>query len=135
MLEHIEDDVKALQNILHVLLPGGTLVLQVSEIVGEGKLTDEAIAFGHVRSGYTEQEILEKLRLTGFNVRSVGHCYSVVASVARSFSRRLAKIKSPCPLDVLAFPFLRTLVHVDSLITRTPRKGGLVVVANRINSC
>src|SRR5690606_20861150 len=63
VLEHVEDDVGALQQLHELLVPGGHLVLVVPMLQALHGQIDRAI--GHYRR-YGRAEIAEKLRKAGF---------------------------------------------------------------------
>lgn len=65
VLEHIEDDVFALEQIFEVLVPGGRLVLIVPAHMGLYGTMDRSI--GHFRR-YTCQDLAAKLHQAGFEI-------------------------------------------------------------------
>lgn len=65
VLEHVQDDVRALKNVLDTLRPGGTLILLVPAHQVLYNRIDEAI--GHYRR-YAKNDLLEKVRAAGFTV-------------------------------------------------------------------
>ena len=78
VMEHIEDDVAALRQMLQALKPGGKLLIHVPSRFF--KNTDGTVIFisdadawkinpGHVRPGYTVQELHDKLCTAGFTPR------------------------------------------------------------------
>lgn len=75
VLEHIPDDVAALREMLSTLRPGGTLLIHVphrtfTDLDGTVKVVPDEDAWrvnpGHVRHGYTVEELDARLRETGF---------------------------------------------------------------------
>jgi glycosyltransferase involved in cell wall biosynthesis len=63
VLEHIEDDIEALQNMRYVLKPGGKLVLLVPQYPALFGSYDEVA--GHVRR-YTRRELAQRLHAAGY---------------------------------------------------------------------
>ena len=70
VLEHIEDDVKALQKAYNLLKPGGSLVVEVPAGPRLYDLYDEELQ--HFRR-YSASELHEKLTKAGFNVCRKSH--------------------------------------------------------------
>jgi SAM-dependent methyltransferase len=76
LLEHIEDDVAALETMRAILVPGGVLALLVPAhpaLYGEYDATD-----GHFRR-YTKRELREKVRRAGFTPDGLRHFNAVGA--------------------------------------------------------
>ncbi len=87
VLEHIEDDLFALEQLRNVLAPGGKLALLVPAhrfLYGE---FDRAV--GHFRR-YEKRELRVKLEQVGFAVREVGF-FSLVAALPWLINGRLLK--------------------------------------------
>ena len=70
VLEHVHEDDKALQNIFHILAPGGTLVLLVPQNPQLFGAIDTAV--GHFRR-YTVDQIEKKLSQAGFEIQRTFH--------------------------------------------------------------
>ena len=70
VLEHIEDDVRVMENLCRSLKPGGVLIISTpsdkggSDVHGEG---DTSFIGEHVRDGYGPEEIGAKLKKAGFS--------------------------------------------------------------------
>lgn len=76
LLEHIEDDVAALESMRSILIPGGILALLVPAhpaLYGEYDATD-----GHFRR-YTKRDLREKVRQAGFTPATLRYFNSVGA--------------------------------------------------------
>src|SRR5918994_4026468 len=76
-LEHVEDDVTAMETLLRALRPGGTLAVHVPGYERRWLLFGKRVNFdvpGHVRPGYRAEELVGKLREAGFEI--VGHRYT-----------------------------------------------------------
>lgn len=70
VLEHIEDDVGALNNAFRLLKPGGSLVI---EVPAGPKLYDAYDAQLHHFRRYSATELKHKLNNTGFEVKRLSH--------------------------------------------------------------
>jgi len=74
VLEHIDDDMLALSQMNSVLEPNGLLVLTIPTLLFPkcfGKAWAEAI--GHLRDGYSIEEIRAKLEMNGFRLLRYGY--------------------------------------------------------------
>lgn len=90
VIEHIEDDGRALQQINKMLTPGGTLLLTVPAYQWLYCLADAAI--GHYRR-YTKDSALSVLKKTGFSALHATHffCFLIPVSVARKYYLSMRK--------------------------------------------
>lgn len=70
LLEHIEDDVKAIQQMRRVLKKGGFLIVTVPAHKFLWSEHDEAL--GH-RRRYTRNELLTKLKTVGFEIKRINY--------------------------------------------------------------
>ncbi len=70
VLEHIADDVRALENMYHLLAPGGRALLLVPALRGLFGTLDTYL-FHHRR--YQRRELAEKLEQSGFRVRKLAY--------------------------------------------------------------
>ena len=119
VLEHILDDTAAIKSIFALLNPGGHLLIHVPNrffMETDGKLItipdEEAwkINLGHVRQGYTPDELCSKLQLGGFHIRSILETQGNPATYA---FRLAAKVKKLLPLRVLVLPFIDFFAWLD----------------------
>ncbi len=69
VLEHLEDDARALREIARVLRLDGKLVLSVPVPPGETDVEE----FGHKREGYTLPDLLKLLAAAGFDVQCTAY--------------------------------------------------------------
>lgn len=93
VMEHIEDDRAVFRGFADVLRPGGYAVVNTPSDLGGSGVTeegDESFIGEHVRDGYPEAELREKLETAGLRV--VGHEYTY--GPAGSLAWRLL-IKAP----------------------------------------
>jgi cyclopropane fatty-acyl-phospholipid synthase-like methyltransferase len=115
VLEHIENDFSALNNIKNSLKPGGSLILHVPK--------DRKLAFrhfkrfkgfrieDHVREEYRIEEILHKLERAGLRVNYVSYTQGWFGSLAWEID--LLLIVHLRKLRYIAFPFLYILILAD----------------------
>ena len=127
VLEHIEDDETALREILGVLRPGASLLIHVpSRYIQQlnGDLVtvpdDEAwkINPGHVRNGYTPDEMKSKLQGAGFEVKKIEPTQSRPMQRAHRLYARCEKI---LPLRILILPLIDAWINAD--LNKTPAHG------------
>lgn len=81
VLEHLHDDLAAMRELARVLRPGGTVAVTVPRFGPElvnWALSDEyhAVEGGHVRI-YRRRQLLDRLRLAGFDVTGTGHAHGL----------------------------------------------------------
>lgn len=78
ILEHIEDDVSTLKNILDALKPNGYLIISTpSNLDKAAEFTSE-----HIRSGYNKQELENKLQQVGFRIVKSIYTYGPFGSLS-----------------------------------------------------
>lgn len=125
VLEHIENDDDALKEILGVLRPGASLLVHVPsrwimQMNGELETVpdDEAwkINPGHVRNGYTPDELRSKIENAGFEVKKIELTQSKPMQRAHLLYARCEKI---LPLRILILPLLDAWINVDMKTTPT----------------
>lgn len=76
VLEHIEEDRKVIQNLADALKPGGYFLMHSPSIFAEEDAEgDETFVDEHARTGYSKEEIREKLVSAGFNPVDVSYTY------------------------------------------------------------
>ena len=113
VLEHILNDKSALLNAYNSLKPGGLLILQVPYGDPNKRPTNEAIANGHIRDGYTESDIREKLEHSGFEIVSATGSIGRIGRFAYQFARKLAKIRILFNFSILFFPITLILIYLE----------------------
>lgn len=70
VMEHIEDDLSVLKNFYRALKQNGTLVINTPSIFGGSDAhteEDESFIGEHFRTGYSKEEMFEKLKEAAFN--------------------------------------------------------------------
>lgn len=101
MLEHVEDDVKALENINKIIRPGGYLFLGLPHQMRYWTTLDKT--FGHYRR-YEEEDLRDKLRRSGFIIEKViffGYplgkwfTYSLYLRAAKNRKKIISKARLP----------------------------------------
>jgi SAM-dependent methyltransferase len=109
-LEHVQDDVGALTNLRRALAPGGRLVVHVPGYYRRWLLMGKRVNFdvpGHMRPGYTAEELVEKMRRAGLAVDSTRHTYGVLETFTNNLSYLISGAeRRNRPLYALVFPFL-----------------------------
>ncbi|MCX7877642.1 MAG: methyltransferase domain-containing protein [Ignavibacteria bacterium] len=78
VMEHIEDDIGVFKNFFRALKKGGRVIINTpSNLGGSDTETegDESFIGEHVRNGYSEKEICDKLRSAGFEIESFEYTY------------------------------------------------------------
>lgn len=108
ILEHIERDVQAMQNLYTALQPGGIL------IVSTPSDTDEAAKFTaeHVRPGYAKAELEQKLRICGFEIKKSIYSYGVLGALSWKLMLKYPlQILAKNKLNILLLPFWYALVY------------------------
>jgi glycosyltransferase involved in cell wall biosynthesis len=118
VLEHIEDDVRALENMGRALIPGGRLILIVPQYPWLFGSYDQAV--GHCRR-YTRSQLLKKLEESGF--RSIQlKSFNSLAVLGWWLNSRVLKRTS---MPKWQLRFYDSLVPVLSLLERILPVGGL----------
>ena len=131
-LEHIEDDLKALSSFNFALKKGGTLMLHVPGLYRRWKFFGWAENFyvnGHFRSGYTLEEINEKLLKTGFEIDIAYYTYGWLETITNNISYWITKAQKKNKfLYAFIFPFLNWISYFGR--NSRPKKGaGILVIA------
>lgn len=77
VLEHIEEDLKALENLRESLKPGGVILIHSPSHLSAEDADDEEGSFvdEHARSGYSRSELTGKLQTAGFEPIEAGYTY------------------------------------------------------------
>jgi SAM-dependent methyltransferase len=88
-LEHVEDDVTAMRGLLRALRPGGRLVAHVPGYERRWLVVGRRVNFdvpGHVRPGYTAEELAKKLTEAGFDVGDPCYTYGIIETFTNNIS-------------------------------------------------
>ena len=126
VLEHIEDDGEVLKSFRSSLSNGGKLILHVPKAkqLWFFKGASEYVVEDHVRPGYTEDELYDKLKLSGFKINQIIPTYSFFESLANQmgiiFSKNLLLYSIMLPfLYILSFMpqgLLRKENHISNTL-------------------
>lgn len=133
-LEHIEDDVRAMERLREALKPGGKLVVHVPGYYRRWLLLGRRVNFdvpGHMRPGYTAEEITSKLEKAGLEVLEHRHTYGMLETFTNNVSYLISGAeKRNKHIYALVFPFLLGLSYLGKF--SRPRWGaGVLVTAKR----
>lgn len=101
VLEHIPNDQTVLNNTFKSLKPGGIFILQVPYGDPQKTPSKEAVDNGHVRDGYTESNIRQKLEYAGFEIISATGSVGRIGCFAYRLSRSFAQIRIIINLSIL----------------------------------
>lgn len=116
VLEHIPNDRAVLLNAFSNLKPGGLLILQVPFGDPEKQPSkEEDVRNNHVREGYTDVDIREKLEYAGFEIISSTGSVGRIGSFAYQLARRLEKVKIIVNLYILFFPIVLILIYLEQV--------------------
>lgn len=127
ILEHIEDDKKAISKIVQALNEHGMLCIHVPKRLDSARRFKRGHdLYDHAREGYTIQEVRYLLE-RDFTIHSIRETFSVVVCVLTRGYQILLKYFFPWAL--LAFPVFSFLVRLDLFFTRNGRC--LVVLAEK----
>ena len=143
VLEHMENDIRALQEIFRVLKKNGILLLTVPAYKWMWSEHDEAL---HHKRRYKKTELLSKIRATGFSLKESSY-FVFPAIPFRALKMLLKKIKNILGVhqnkilktdDIILVPFLNMLLIAWLTIERysmrifsLPFGSSLLVVAKK----
>jgi SAM-dependent methyltransferase len=133
-LEHVEDDVTAMQGLRRALRPGGRLVNHVPGYERRWFVIGRRVNFdvpGHVRPGYRSEELVGKLTAAGFTVDDHQYTYGIVETFTNNISYTISGADQQRKiLYAAAFPVLLALSWLGQW--SRPRWGaGVLAVAHR----
>ena len=127
VLEHIADDLAALQNIHRVLIPGGVLILLVPAIPVLYGTLDAAI--GH-RRRYRREELVSKAMAAGFVARECFYL-NLLGVLGWLVSGKLLRLPITPPAQLRAFDLLFPLCAFLEASRPPPVGLSLVLIAYR----
>lgn len=142
VMEHIENDIGVLRNFHRALKKDGYLIINTPSIFGGSDAhgeEDESFIGEHFRTGYSKEEMFEKLKLAGFNSFEGFYTYGFWGDKAWRIG-----IKYPMLLlnvskifllllpfyYILILPFFILLNYLDTK-SRIDKGTGLVVIAKK----
>jgi 2-polyprenyl-3-methyl-5-hydroxy-6-metoxy-1,4-benzoquinol methylase len=138
VLEHVEQDRDLLRRFCVALKPEGSLILSTPTVYRRSQ-ADCAFVGEHVRTGYSEEEIRQKMQDAGLQVKKVIYGYGMwgdlswrwgIRNVIKCFSMGFpGKIFGVLYL-VMIFPIVEILMIFDFI--RTNKRGtGFIIVADK----
>jgi SAM-dependent methyltransferase len=104
VIEHVENDVAALEECRRILKPGGTLVVTVPAFMALWSPWDECL--GHKRR-YTAPQLLDRLGGAGFSVKRSGYFFFFVfpaAALVRQVKKLLQRDPASYTTDFVPLP-------------------------------
>jgi SAM-dependent methyltransferase len=133
-LEHVTDDVEAMRTLLRSLRPGGKLVVHVPGYQRRWFVVGRRVNFdvpGHVRPGYTADELVHKLVDAGFEVTACRHTYGILETFTNNISYVVTRADQRHKLAYAAvFPLLLAVSYFGQF--SQPRWGaGVLAIAHR----
>jgi SAM-dependent methyltransferase len=133
-LEHVPDDIGAMQTLWCALRPGGRLVVHVPGYERRWILLGRRINFdvpGHVRPGYRGDQLVTKLQDAGFEVTTHRYTYGVLETFTNNISYLITGADQRNKLLYAAiFPLLLAVSYLGKF--SRPRWGaGVLAIAQR----
>lgn len=125
VLEHIENDVKAVRNLSNSMKKGGILILHVPQKFQCHPVRNMEWRGHHVREGYTVPEIVKLLERENLQISWICHTFGVYGAIADEIEYLLWKIK---PIWLLSLPFLLLFAWLD-IFFKHSRGNGLLIKA------
>jgi len=135
ILEHIEDDLKALHALYDALSPGGILILHVPALYRRYPAWKKSLNFDvetHVRTGYEPDEIKEKVKNVGFLIRESGFTYGFWETLSNNLSYMITRARKRNKfLYSLAFPILNLISLLGTRARPENLGAGVFVVGEK----
>jgi 2-polyprenyl-3-methyl-5-hydroxy-6-metoxy-1,4-benzoquinol methylase len=133
VIEHIVDDRKLLRDLASVIRPGGRLLITtpyLHHIPYHDELVTDAEDGGHVRTGYTHEELGRLLTEAGFRVTEQTSLSGIVSQTLNNLMQRGNRIH-PHLGWALTLP-LRLLRPLDGPLTRLSRRPYLSIALEAV---
>lgn len=115
-LEHVENDVLALESFRRLLNPEGRLVVHVPGYYRRWPVLRRTVNFdvpGHVRPGYLADQLAERLKKAGFSLIEQYSTFGFLENLSNNISYAITGAdKRNRALYALVFPFLAILAFV-----------------------
>ena len=135
ILEHIPDDISALQNIFNCLKDNGKLIISTPSD------TDEAAKFTaeHVRPGYDKKELETKLKDVGFTIKDSIYSYGFFGAMSwRMMIKKPLQMLQKSKFNLLLLPFYYLVflpigllfMEIDLRVPK-PTGTGILIVAEK----
>jgi cyclopropane fatty-acyl-phospholipid synthase-like methyltransferase len=133
MLEHIEDDLGAVGMFCTALKPGGHLLVHVPHLTRNifGWERENWMDIdGHVRPGYTKDELMSLLSRGGFRVKTCVYNYNAMETLTNDISKFITGARERNKgLYALVFPLLLFFSFAGSFYRSQKSGSGLVALA------
>lgn len=133
-LEHIEDDVAAMKNLAAALIPGGRLVVHVPGYYRRWLMVGKRVNFdvpGHMRPGYTLEQISQKLEQAGLKVTKANYTYGILETFTNNISYLISRARQENKyLYSAVFPFLLAVSYFGKF-SRPEWGAGVLVQAHK----
>lgn len=114
-LEHVENDVRALESFRRLLNPGGRLVVHVPGYYRRWPVFERKVNFdvpGHVRPGYLKEQLAERLNNAGFALIEQCYTFGLLENLSNNISYAITGAdKRNRYLYAMVFPFLAILAY------------------------
>jgi SAM-dependent methyltransferase len=134
-LEHLEDDVRQARVFRDALAPNGRLLVHVPHrtrhVFGWSRENFMGIE-GHVRPGYTREEMVSLLTSAGLEVELIGYSYNSIETLANDVSYLITGGRERRKLLYAAtFPLLMAVAQLGRPWPARERGSGLIAIARR----
>ena len=133
-LEHIESDITAMRSLARALEPGGQLVVHVPGYYRRWLLFGRRVNFdvpGHMRPGYTAEEVTEKLATAGFENLEASYTYGPLETFTNNISYLITGAEQRNKhVYAVVFPFLLALSYLGKF-SRPDWGAGVLVTGKR----
>ncbi|MGA3207495.1 MAG: class I SAM-dependent methyltransferase [Syntrophales bacterium] len=133
MLEHLDDDLGAVKMFYEALKPRGHLLVHVPHLTRHifGWQRENWMDIdGHVRPGYTKDELTRLLTRGGLRVKACVYNYNTMETLANDISKLITGAREQNKgLYALAFPLLLCLSFLGSFYRSQKCGSGLVALA------
>jgi SAM-dependent methyltransferase len=133
MLEHLADDLGGVRIFCAALAPGGHLLVHVPHLTRNilGWRRENWMDIdGHVRPGYTKDELTRLLTKGGFRVKTCIYNYNTMETLTNDISKMITGAREQNKgLYALVFPLLLFLSYVGSFYRYQKDGSGLVALA------
>jgi len=135
ILEHMEDDVKALCRLYNAAAPRGILLLHVPAYYRRYPIWKKNPNFEvetHLRIGYEPEQIRDKVTRVGFSLRDSGFTYGFLETLANNVSYMITHARMQNKgLYSLVFPLLNLISWLGARARPKNLGAGIFVVAEK----
>jgi SAM-dependent methyltransferase len=135
ILEHIDDDDKAIAGLYRKLTEGGILVLHIPHLYRRYPFLKKQINFDvvtHVRPGYEFDDISAKVSAAGFSIQASGFTYGFLETLANNISYMITGARKKNRfLYALTFPFLNLMSKCGAKARPGDAGAGIYILAEK----